>query len=64
MLVDQVAESVNLEYVVIILWLVQSHGQRGWASTTGIIKNANGRPLPVFEIFGHMLTGQRRYLEH
>jgi hypothetical protein len=63
-LVDQIGKAVNLEYVVIILWLIQSHGQRGRPSTTGIIKNANGRPLPVFEIFGHMLTGQRRYLEH
>jgi hypothetical protein len=64
MLVDQVGKSVNLEYVVIILWLVQSHGQRGWASTTGIIKNANGRHLLVFEILCNMFACQRGYLEH
>jgi hypothetical protein len=64
MFVDQVGESINIEYVIIILWLVQSHGQRGRASTTGIIKNANGRHFLVFEILGNMFACQRGYLEH
>jgi hypothetical protein len=54
LLLDDVGEPVDLEDLVVILRLIQSHGQ-GWAASPALVeKDADGGGLFAFEILGNL----------
>ena len=54
--INQVLKTFNIENVVGLLRLVQSHCQRRPASTAFIQKDSNGCYVLVFEVFGNLLS--------
>lgn len=63
-LIDNELKSIDLENLIRIYLLIQSHGQTGAASAAFVEEDPNGLDLFTFEIFGNLLNRRLRYLEH
>jgi hypothetical protein len=60
-LIDDVRESFDIKLFILIVRLVQSHGQTRAASSAFIEKNPNGPNILILEIFGNLCRGRRCY---
>lgn len=57
-------ETVDVENTIVILRLIQSHGQGGASSATGIQKDPNRRDLFAFKVFLNLFRRFLCYLNH
>jgi hypothetical protein len=63
-LVDQILEPFDLENLVVVLWLVQSHGKARSASSALVEKDADRGYLLALEVGLNLFGGRSRYLYH
>jgi hypothetical protein len=57
-------ESVHVEHIVGVFWLIQSHRKGRPASPALVQKNTNGRSLLVLEIFSNLVMSGWGYFNH
>jgi hypothetical protein len=62
--IDHKLETVNIELLIRIIGLIQSHGQAGSASAAFIEENPDGTNFLALEIGRDLFTGRRCYFEH
>jgi hypothetical protein len=62
--VHDVLVAVYVESVVVVVRLIQSHGQTGATSPAFVEKDADRLHLFAFEILGNLLSGRFSYFQH
>jgi hypothetical protein len=62
--VDDIFKTVHIELPVLIVWLIQSHGQARAASSTLIQENPDGSDIFVPKIGRDLFGGRRGDFEH
>ncbi|MEJ2641576.1 MAG: hypothetical protein P8010_18570, partial [Desulfosarcinaceae bacterium] len=62
--VYDVLETVNIVGFIVLVRLIQSHGQSGAPSPAFVEKDADRLHLFAFEILGNLLSGRFSYFQH
>jgi len=62
--IDNVLITVDFKPFIGVIWLIQSHGQAGAASTALVQKNTNRPYLFITEICRDLFGGRRCYFKH
>jgi hypothetical protein len=62
--IDDIFETIHIEFSVLLIRLIQSHGQAGSASSAFVQKNPNRPDLFVLEVGLDLFSGRRGNFEH